>query len=387
MARDRNTRALKVGYVKASAALNRAFTVLFCLAILVAAAPLMVVIALVGLVLNGRPVLYSGVRLGKHKQLFRMYKFRTLVPDAQNLIGAEIFSTRLTSNREMLTRSGQFLRDTRLDELPQLFNVLKGDMDILGPRPERPEIYEKFCKDIKGYDRRFIVKPGLIGYSQIFTPHSTPKRIRHRIDNRFLTYRHRYSFEVGLVLAALFMLLLRSIYKIYLGIGDALSNLVNHRSEKRSLKRLEPRRVEVLITNPAAAESSAGIEGTLKDINEEALLVYTTAPVPAAALHLRLVAYVVNWRGREVRKTFSCAGEIYKESRFVPEPYQYGYVFKYTPTSSRNTYLVHQHLLNGSIVHAMRREKKGSSADALRLTPQTRATVADQGRREERAAK
>jgi len=378
MAREKKSWALKVGYFKASAVLNRVFTVLFCVFILTLAAPLMVVIALAMFVLNGPPVLYSGLRLGKNKKLFRMYKFRTLVPEAQNLIGAELFSTRLSSNREMLNRGGHFLRETRIDELPQLFNVLKGDMDILGPRPERPEIYEKFCKNIRGYDRRFIVKPGLIGYSQIFTPHSTPKRIRHLVDYRFLNRRHRYSFEVTLVLAALFMLFLRLLFKMYLAVVGALSNVVHRRSEKRTLARQEPRQVTVVIAHSSAGEPDEEIEGTLKDINEEALLIYTNNPVKAATLRLKIVAHVWNWRDREVVKTAYCTGEIYKESRNVPEPFRYGYVIRYTPVSSRNTYLVHQHFLAGSIVHAMRHDGKASSTKAeQRLSTQFQA-AADQ---------
>lgn len=364
MAREKKSWALKVGYFKASAVLNRVFTVLFCVFILVFAAPLMLVVALALVVLNGPPILYSGLRLGKDKKLFRMYKFRTLVPEAQNLIGAELFSTRLSSNRGMLSRGGQFLRDTRIDELPQLFNVLKGDMDILGPRPERPEVYEKFCKSIRGYDRRFMVKPGLIGYSQIFTPHSTPKRIRHLVDYRFLNHRHSYSFEVTLVLAALFMLFLRLLFKMYVAVTRALSNVVHRRSEKRTLNRLEPRSGTVVIAHSPEGGSGEEIEGTLKDINEEALLIYTKNPVAAATLHLKIIATVWNWRGREVVKTAYCTGEIYKESRNVPAPFRYGYVIKYTPISSRNTYLIHQHILSGSIVHAMRHDGRRPNAKA-----------------------
>lgn len=380
MVREKKSWALKVGYFKASAVLNRVFTVLFCVFILLFALPLMVVIALVMSVLNGPPILYSGLRLGKDKKLFRMYKFRTLVPEAQNLIGAELFSTRLSSNRGMLNNGGQFLRDTRLDELPQLFNVLKGDMDILGPRPERPEIYEKFCKGIRGYDRRFMVKPGLIGYSQIFTPHSTPKRIRHLVDYRFLSHRHRYSFEVTLVLAALFMLFLRLLFRMYLGVLRALSLVVHSRSEKRALNRLEPKQGKVIIAYSPAGENGRETEGTLKDINEEALLIYTLNPVKAEPLYLKIIAPVWNWRDREVVKTAYCTGEIYKESRNVPEPFRYGYVVRYTPSSPRNTYLIHQHLLSGSIVHAIKLDGKAPRArSAQRPSRQLQAAANQRG--------
>ena len=103
-----------------------------------------------------------------------MYKFRTLPVGAQKKIGSKLLSFRHCK----LPFFSKFLRDTRLDELPQLFNIMKGEMDFLGPRPLRPEIYDHMCKGITNYDLRFNVRPGLVGYSQLFTPHSSPKRIR-----------------------------------------------------------------------------------------------------------------------------------------------------------------------------------------------------------------
>ena len=145
------------------------------LALIIVAFPAFLLIALLITLQDRGPVFYRGIRLGRHKEPFYMYKFRTMVPDAERMIGAEIFSRSLESGTNILTWSGRFLRETRLDELPQLFNTLKGDMDLLGPRPLRPAVYEKFCSRIKGFDRRFDVRPGLFGFSQLFTPHSSPK--------------------------------------------------------------------------------------------------------------------------------------------------------------------------------------------------------------------
>lgn len=352
MARDKGSGGLRVGYLRASLVVNRVFNILCSLLLLVCASPLMLLIWLVILVIDGRPVFYSGARLGKNKVLYNMFKFRTLVPDAQKRIGAELFTTRFSSNRELLSSSGQFLRDTRLDELPQLFNVLRGDMDMLGPRPERPEIYERFCKRIRGYDRRFTVKPGLIGYSQIFTPHSTPKRLRHLVDMQFLKLKHRYSLEVVVVTAALFMLVLRMFRKAYLALALSLTNLVHSRREKRTLTRLEPNRATVYLAGADTRAPGTEIAGLLKDLNEEALLVYSSAPLPAAPLRARIVIPVKRRLDREVKKTAYCSCQLFSETASVPQPYRHGYVLKFTPLSPVNSYIVHQYLLEGSIYKA-----------------------------------
>ena len=150
------------------------------LALIVLALPLMATVSIVLFLRRGHHVLYVGDRLGLNKKKFRMIKFRTLVSGANGIIGKRL----LGDGDPLLAPFGRFLRDTRLDELPQLFNVLKGDMRLVGPRPVRPEIYDSLCKGIPNYDRRFDVKPGLVGVSQLFTPHRTPKRLRAYLDNR-----------------------------------------------------------------------------------------------------------------------------------------------------------------------------------------------------------
>ena len=128
------------------------------------------------------PFLYRGTRLGRNKTPFTIYKIRTLKANAEEQIGAELY----TADRGLHTWYGDFLRTVRLDELPQLFNIIRGDMDFVGPRPIRPVVYEDKLCTIPGYDQRFSVRPGLTGISQLYTPHSAPKRMRSLLDNRFL---------------------------------------------------------------------------------------------------------------------------------------------------------------------------------------------------------
>ena len=189
----------KTGYLAGPPAKSIFFNCLSSFAaffLMVLALPLFILVALVLKIKDGGPIIYSGVRLGLNKEQFTMFKFRTLPVNAQQIIGGDLLSGK---HRTMVSPLTKFLRDTRLDELPQLFNVLKGDMVFIGPRPVRPEVYEERCKHIKNYDRRFQVKPGLIGYSQLFTPHSSPKRLRSLIDNKYLTRKRFFLWDYLIV--------------------------------------------------------------------------------------------------------------------------------------------------------------------------------------------
>jgi lipopolysaccharide/colanic/teichoic acid biosynthesis glycosyltransferase len=107
------------------------------------------------------------MRVGREGTLFTMYKFRTLEADAEARIGRFYGQelTELTSAEQ--TRVGAMLRATKLDELPQLFNVLRGDMSIVGPRPIRPKFFEGLCVEIPQYWQRLVVRPGITGFAQL----------------------------------------------------------------------------------------------------------------------------------------------------------------------------------------------------------------------------
>jgi lipopolysaccharide/colanic/teichoic acid biosynthesis glycosyltransferase len=116
---------------------------------------------------TGRPILYRGRRVGLAGRIFTMYKFRTLRADAEARIGAYYGTvlTELTASEQ--TRVGRVLRATKLDELPQLWNVLSGDMSIVGPRPIRPAFFEQLSEEIPAYWQRLVVRPGLTGFAQL----------------------------------------------------------------------------------------------------------------------------------------------------------------------------------------------------------------------------
>jgi lipopolysaccharide/colanic/teichoic acid biosynthesis glycosyltransferase len=135
------------------------------LSLLVFVPALIVVVAAI-LLSSGTPVLYRGLRVGRHGRVFDMYKFRTLRPDAETRLGP-YYGEELSRRTEAeVTALGRWLRASQLDEVPQLWNVLRGDMSIVGPRPIRPTFFEELARDIPQYWQRLVVRPGLTGFAQ-----------------------------------------------------------------------------------------------------------------------------------------------------------------------------------------------------------------------------
>jgi lipopolysaccharide/colanic/teichoic acid biosynthesis glycosyltransferase len=148
-------------------AVLRAMDVVLAATILVACSPVILLAVLAVLLTSGRPVLYRGLRVGRAGELFTIYKLRTLRPDAEQRLGP--FQDKELDRRteSEATRVGRVLRATQLDELPQLYNVLRGDMSIVGPRPIRPVFFEELARDIPQYWQRLVVRPGLTGFAQL----------------------------------------------------------------------------------------------------------------------------------------------------------------------------------------------------------------------------
>ena len=135
------------------------------------------------------PVFYTQIRVGLAGKEFRLYKFRSMVQHAEKNTGP----TLSTKGDPRQTRVGRILRATRLDELPQLVNVIKGEMSIVGPRPERPSFAARFEHDIPGYRFRYTVVPGLTGPAQVYGHYSTPAREKLRFDLLYARTRTRIN--------------------------------------------------------------------------------------------------------------------------------------------------------------------------------------------------
>ena len=148
-----------------------AFHMTLAALLLVAASPLLLVIAIAILIESGRPVLFRQERIGREGAAFVMFKFRTMQKDAG--------SDWVRPGDARITRLGAFLRRSSLDELPQLFNVLAGQMSIVGPRPEMVEFAKSFSRMLPAYPQRTIVLPGITGFAQLYYKRNlTPEDVR-----------------------------------------------------------------------------------------------------------------------------------------------------------------------------------------------------------------
>ncbi|HVV57202.1 MAG TPA: sugar transferase [Gaiellaceae bacterium] len=146
--------------------------------------PLALVIAAVLAATSGRPVLYRGERVGRGGRFFRMLKFRTLRPGAEERIGQYLGEELVRRTEEELTSVGRWLKASQLDEIPQLWNVVRGDMSFVGPRPIRPRFFAELANDLPAYWQRLVVRPGLTGFAQVRRGYETSmaEKLAHDLE-------------------------------------------------------------------------------------------------------------------------------------------------------------------------------------------------------------
>ena len=176
---------------------KRVVDIVISAALLLLLAPLFAVVAVAILLSSGRPIFYQQDRVGQGGRTFPMFKFRSMRIDAERETGP-IWAS---DHDSRCTRIGDWLRHTNIDELPQLINVFRGDMSLVGPRPERPMFVEEFRKTVPGYDLRHAVPGGMTGWAQVHGWRgrtSLRKRIQYDLD-----YIERWS--IGLDFRVLLM--------------------------------------------------------------------------------------------------------------------------------------------------------------------------------------
>lgn len=177
---------------------------LICALILaVITSPIMLVTAIIVKVYDGGPVLYKQVRVTRDDKEFKIMKFRSMKVDAEKDGVARLAS----KNDSRITPIGKFIRKVRIDELPQLFNIIKGEMSFIGPRPERPEIIKQYLEEMPEFAFRTKVKAGLAGYAQVYGKYNTTPYDKLKLD---LTYIENYSVWLDIKLMLLTLKILFS---------------------------------------------------------------------------------------------------------------------------------------------------------------------------------
>ncbi|NUR75321.1 MAG: sugar transferase [Thermoleophilia bacterium] len=151
---------------------------------LIVLSPVALLIAGVVLVTSGRPVLYRGQRVGRGGRFFEMLKFRTLRSGAEERIGQYLGEELVRRTDAELTSIGRWLKASQLDEIPQLWNVLRGDMSFVGPRPIRPRFFAELARDLPAYWQRLVVRPGLTGFAQVRRGYETSmaEKLAHDLE-------------------------------------------------------------------------------------------------------------------------------------------------------------------------------------------------------------
>jgi len=292
------------------------------------------------------PFFYSGVRLGQNANPFTMYKIRTLRMDSEFENQGVILEP--DTDREL--KLGKFLRDSRLDELPQLWNIIRGEMNLVGPRPLRPSIYEKLRQELSSCNTRFRVKPGLTGYAQFLTPSRTPKRIRFAIDNYRINQGHQPGRDLFLVFWTIGMVFYKSVRR---PLQQLHTRWVIFRKrgrgiEDRKMMRYRSRLIWTQLTNVDFTDHTRNIIH-IYDINPRAVSFVSEQEFkPKEALYF----YLIGCKECEIgpKKKARCCGYVYKS---YPAPDGDGpgkrHVIFYEPVSPIHRYLVDHYVLHETV--------------------------------------
>lgn len=189
--------------------LKRVIDLIISLLILVLSAPITILTAIAIKIDSKGPVLFKQERLGQNGKPFNVLKFRSMIQDAEKYTGP-VWSQK---DDPRVTRMGKFVRKVRIDEIPQMFNVLKGEMSLVGPRPERAYFVEKLSKEIPYYKRRLKVRPGITGWAQI----------KHKYDESIEDVKIKIKYDLfyieNMSLRMDFKILLRTVFVVLFGKG------------------------------------------------------------------------------------------------------------------------------------------------------------------------
>ncbi|MEW2912754.1 sugar transferase [Leisingera sp. JC11] len=269
---------LRTGYAPSNPLLDTVINRGLALLLLPLVSPLMLLIIVMQKLLVRGPVFYAGRRLGKDRKEFNILKFRTLSFNAGTVTRDQTLPRRSMTE----TRIGIYLRRSRLDELPQLINILRGDMVFVGPRPIRPEIEDLYREQAPGYEERFRIRPGLVGFAQALMTHETPKHLRARFNRMCCRTPIRYRAAFGFLAYVGFCVLAKSARLALSGIADRFRPLAAHKWLRAGFNCPPDSKVEL------SAGNSTHV-GAICGISDEVLQFVSTRPFPEGEHFVMLV--------------------------------------------------------------------------------------------------
>ena len=299
---------------------------------------------------QGESFIYRGERLGLNGRLFTIYKIRTLPENATQTLAEEIFRPGF----DVELTYGRFLRASRLDELPQLWNIVKGEMALVGPRPVRPAIYERTVRQIPSYKRRLAVKPGLTGYAQLLTAHRAPKRIRSVIDNHYAEHKSTLFWDGVMLLRTGYAALMHLASSFVTAIEWRCRKLCSTGSlrERRAMKRVAAKRTEGCVTDEAFCPELC-VWQPLDDINYSMLALWLDTEFDQdECINLLLRVKPSNRRGRRMAR---CYCLVFRRTEQTDRDGRDGdctrfrHVLLYTPFSDYSRYVIDQYILHDRI--------------------------------------
>lgn len=261
---------LRTGYAPVNPVLDALLNRGLALLLLPLAGPLLLLLILLQKILVRGPVFYIGRRLGKNRSEFNIIKLRTLGLQAGGLTRDRTLPRRSMTE----TRIGIYLRRTRLDELPQLFNILRGDMVFVGPRPIRPEIESLYRTEVPGYEERFRLRPGLVGFAQALMTHETPKPMRARFNRMCCRTPIRYRAAFGFLTYVGLCVLGKSLRLAGAGLIQQFRPLAEHKWLRTGFNRPPDSKVELAAGNHIHV-------GAICGISDEVLQFVSTRPFPS----------------------------------------------------------------------------------------------------------
>lgn len=290
------------------------------------------------------PFFYFGERLGKDQKIFTLIKIRTLDTDATGDYQKHDYR----ESEKRTIKGGDFLRKCRFDELPQIYNILKGDMAFVGPRPERPAMFEVYAQRIPNYKKRFGVKPGLTGCSQLLTAHSTPRRMRWMIDNRAYFSRQKRFNELYWILLTVWGCI-SHVFRNLLDLWGAFLERIfkaNQISEARSFRRMKAPSADALVRFDGETEKVL----PLSDVSRNSLSFWSNEPH-----NLKIgdrIEFVLKIRARDKVRRAKCVGTV---SGLIAEERQGSgsvtkVVVSFDAQTPFNRYLLDQYLFQDSFL-------------------------------------